>query len=128
MRGFIIYIHTQEQVAVQICGFDGFQRSNYLGGEPIRSTEVEVRIGKLKNGKVTCKDEITEEMIKGGGDRVVDWIWRLCNMPFESSVVPEDWKSTVIVLLYKGKGESTECRSYRSTSLFSEILKLYAAV
>ena len=49
-------------------------------------------------------------------------------MPFESSVVPEDWKSTVIVLLYKGKGESTECRSYRSTSLFSEILKLYAAV
>ena len=35
------------------------------------------------------KDEITGEMIKGGGDRVVDWIWRLCNMAFES-VVPED--------------------------------------
>ena len=40
--------------------------------------------------KATCKDEITEEMIKGRGDRVVDWIWGLCNMAFESGVVSED--------------------------------------
>ena len=26
----------------------------------------------------------TGEMIKGGGNRVVDWIWKLCNMTFES--------------------------------------------
>ena len=44
-------------------------------------------------------------MIKGEGDRVVDWIWRLCNMAFESGFVSEDWRSAVIVLLYKGKGE-----------------------
>ena len=37
-------------------------------------------------------------MIKGGDDRVVDWIWRLCNMAFESGVVPEDWRSAEIVL------------------------------
>ena len=47
-------------------------------------------MGKLKNGKTIVKDEITGEMIKGGGDRVVEWIWRLCNMAFESGVVPED--------------------------------------
>ena len=28
-------------------------------------------------------------MIKGGGDIVANWIWRLCNMAFESAV-PED--------------------------------------
>ena len=43
-------------------------------------------------------------MIKGGGDRVVDWIWRICNMAFESGVVLEDWGSGVIVPMYKGKG------------------------
>ena len=36
--------------------------------------QVEVRMGKLKIGKDVGKDEITGEMIKGGGDRVVDWI------------------------------------------------------
>ena len=43
-----------------------------FGGEPIGRTEVKVRVGKLKNGKATGKDEITGEMIKDEGDRVVD--------------------------------------------------------
>ena len=34
--------------------------------------EVEVRVGKLKNVKAAGKDEITGEMINGGGDWVVD--------------------------------------------------------
>ena len=36
---------------------------------------------------------------------MVDWIWRLCNMAFESGVVVEDWRSAVIVPLYEGKRE-----------------------
>ena len=61
--------------------------------------------------KATGKDEITGEMIKGGGDRVVDCIWRLCNMAFESSVVPEHWRSAVIVPLYKGKERGLNART-----------------
>ena len=33
-----------------MCGFDGIQRGNYFGGELIGRAEVEVRVGKLKNG------------------------------------------------------------------------------
>ena len=98
-------VDTQEQVAVHICGFDVIRRGNYFGGEPIGRAEVEVSVGKLKNRKAAGKDEITGEMIKGEGGRVVDLIWRLCNNAFESGVVPEDWRSGVIVSLYKGKGE-----------------------
>ena len=93
-------IDTQEQVAVYMCGFDGVRSGNYFGGEPIRRTDFEVRVGKLKNGKATGKDEVTGEMIKGGGNRAADWIWRLCNLAFESGVVQEDLRSSVIVLLY----------------------------
>ena len=49
-----------------------------------------MRLRKLKNGKASDRDEITREMIKGGGDREVDWVRRLCNIAFESDVVPED--------------------------------------
>ena len=55
-------------------------------------------------------------MIKGVGDRVVDWIWRLCNIAFESGAVPEE-RSAVIVPLYKAKRERTECKNYRGISL-----------
>ena len=118
-------IDTQEQVAVHICAFDGIRRDNYFGGEPIGTPEAEVRVGKLKNGKAAVKDEITGEMINGGGDRVVDWIWRLGNMAFESGVVPEDWRSAVIIPLYMGKGERAECKNYSDISLLSVFQKIY---
>ena len=76
-------------------------------------------MGKVKNEKGADKDELTAEMVKGGGDMVVDWIWILCNTAFESGVVPEDWTSTVIVPLCKGKGERTKCMNYRDISLLS---------
>ena len=96
-------IDTQEQVAVHMYGLDGARRGNYFGWELIRRTEVEVRFRKLKNGNSERKDEVTGEMIKGGDDRVVDSIWKLCNMIFESGVVPEEWRSAVIVPLHKTK-------------------------
>ena len=64
------------------------RRGNYFGGESIRRADVEMRVGKLKNGKAAGMDKITGKMIKGEGDRVVDLIWRLCNIAFESGVLP----------------------------------------
>ena len=105
-----------------MCGVDRIRRGNYFGGEPIERVEVEVRVDKLKNGKAAGKGE----RIKGGDDIVVDW--RLCNMASESGVVPEDWRSAVIVPLYKGKEERTECKNYRDIRLLSMVKKIYAGI
>ena len=45
-------------------------------------------------------------------------------MAFESGVVPEDWRSAVIVPLYKGKGEKAECSNDRCISLLSVVGKI----
>ena len=55
---------------------------------------------KLNNRKVGSKGEVTGKII-GGGDMVVDRIWRFCNMAFLNDVVLEDWRSATIVSLYK---------------------------
>ena len=81
-------------MAVHICVFDRIQGGNYIRGEPIGRAEVEVRVFKIKNEKAAGKDEITGEMIKGG-DRVVDLIWKLCNMAIESGVMPEGGRCAV---------------------------------
>ena len=120
-------INIQEKVGVHMCGFNGVQRGDYFGGEPIRRMEVEVGVGKLKNGKAAGKDEVTGEMIKGGGNGVVDRIWRLYNMAFDSGVVLEDWRFAVIIPLYKSKAR-TECSNYRDTRLLSVVEKIYARI
>ena len=51
---------------------DGIRRGNYFRGEAIGRSEVEVRVGKLKNGKAAGEDEITGKLIKGRNDRLVD--------------------------------------------------------
>ena len=40
----------------------------------------------------------------------------------------EDWRSAVIVPLYKGKGERSECKNYRGISLLSVVGKIYAGI
>ena len=49
-----------------MCGFAGIQRQrgNYFGGEPIKRTEVEARVRKIKDGKVAVKDEVTGEEMR----------------------------------------------------------------
>ena len=49
-------------------------------------------------------------------------------MAFESGIVLEIWRSAVIVPLYKGKGERTECKNYRGISLLSVVGKIYAEI
>ena len=51
--------NIDNQVAMQMCGFDGIQRGNYFGGEPIGRVKVEVRVGKLMNGKVASVEGYT---------------------------------------------------------------------
>ena len=42
--------------------------------------------------------------------------------------MPGDWRSSVIVPLYKGKGERTECKNYRGISLLSVAGKIYSGI
>ena len=38
--------------------------------------------------------------------------------------IPEDWKSSVILPIYKGKGDPMECGSYRRIKLLEHAMKV----
>ena len=54
---------------------------------------------KEANERLYKRTDKKREIIKAGDERVVEWLWRLCNMAFESGVVSEDWASVVIAAL-----------------------------
>ena len=60
---------------------------------------------KMKGGKAAGIDGIVIEMWKSGSISIIDWLLRIFNRCMEFGVVPEDWKATCIIPVYKGKGD-----------------------
>ncbi len=94
----------------------------------LKQSEVMEAIRKLKLGKAPGMDGITAEMLKFGGEIVVDWKVWICNLAWAQSEVPEDWTKAIIVQLYKGKGKTEECNNYRGISLLSVPGKIYGRI
>ncbi len=94
----------------------------------LEQSEVMEAIRKLKLGKAPGPDGIIAEMLKYGGEIVVDWMMWICNLAWEQSKVPEDWREAIIVSIYKGKGKREECNIYKGISLFSVPGKIYRRI
>ena len=102
------------------------------GNEVNGNQEVEVSIEnvrkavkKLKKGKAPGVDGITSEMLHSGGDSVLEWLTRVCRVCIRDERVPNDWMRAIIVPLYKGKGDRSDCKNYRGISLLSVPGKVY---
>jgi len=52
------------------------------------------------------------------------WLLDLCNGIVKEGFIPEDWKSSVILTIYKGKGDPMECGSYRGIKLWEHAMKV----
>ena len=95
---------------------------------PIKRREVKRAIGRLKLGKASGVDGITAEMLKFGGEAVIDWMHMICNLAWKQGVVPDDWVKAIMVPVYKGKGSKEECCNYRGISLVSIAGKVYGKI
>jgi hypothetical protein len=58
-------------------------------------------------------------MVKIGGLVIVEWLVYLFNLSMNMGKVLEDWRSVIIIPLFKGKGDEKECKNYRVISLLS---------
>ena len=67
---------------------------------------------------------LAAEMIQATGDTGTQWILDLCNGIVKEGCIPEDWKSSVVLPIYKGKGDPMECGSYKGIKLLEHAMKV----
>ena len=60
---------------------------------------------KMKRHKAPGLSGLVAEMIQATGDTGTQWILDLCNGIVKEGSIPEDWKSSVVLPVYKGKGD-----------------------
>ena len=96
-------------------------------GQSILKEEVEKTIQSMKKGKATGSDEISTEMLKALNDQKIDVITNLCNIIYNSGVIPTDLKQSIFITIPK-RSKAQSCTEYRTVSLVSHIPKLLLKV
>ena len=90
----------------------------------IRMAEVRAVLKRMKRHKAPGLSGLVAEMIQATGDIGTQWILDLCNGIVKEGSIPEDWKSIVVLSIYKGKGDPMECGTYRETKLLEHAMKV----
>ena len=88
---------------------------------------MEKALQSIKKRKATGSDEISTEILRALDDQNIDVIANLCNIIYNSGVIPTDLMQSIpITLLKKSKAQS--CTEYRTISLMSHVTKLLLEV
>ena len=116
---------------LNVHGFNDVRQTGIHTAEPLvpeqRASEVELAIEKLKNRKSPDTDQIPTELIKAGGKTIRCEIHKLVISILNKEVLPEEWKESIIVSIYK-KGDKRDCSNYSGISLLPTTYKILSDV
>ena len=78
----------------------------------------------MKTGKAAGPDEVTVDMIRlleAVGEK---WLLRVLIAVWRQRRIPDDWRVSILVPLYKNKGDIHNCGQCRGIKLLSQCMKV----
>ncbi|KAK3562813.1 hypothetical protein QTP86_009964 [Hemibagrus guttatus] len=96
--------------------------------DKIRKDEIRKALKRMKSGKAVGPDDIPVEVWKCLGEAAVEFLASLFNRVLESERMPEEWRRSVLVPIFKNKGDVQSCSNYRGIKLMSHTMKLWERV
>ena len=61
-------------------------------------------------------------------EKGLEWLTNLFNKIWRTNKMPNEWRKSTLVPLYKNKGDIQDCTNYRGIKLMSHIMKLWERV
>jgi hypothetical protein len=112
-------------------GFSDVRHTEIHTAEPLvpepSAYENEAAIEKLKRHKSPGIDQISAKLIKAGGKTICCEIHKLIISTWNTKELPEEWKESIIVPIYK-TGVKTYCSNYRGTSLLPSTYRILSHI
>ena len=85
--------------------------------------EVKNALRRMKKGKAVGPDELPVEVWKCMGEMGIKFLTRLFNRLLMGERMPEEWRRSVLIPIYKNKGDAQCCGNYRGIKLMSHTMK-----
>ena len=95
---------------------------------PINEAETERALKGMKSGKAVGSDEIPAEVGKCPGWYGVVTLCKLFNSIMITETIPSAWRDSVLVPIFKEKGDIQECKNYRGIKLLTHTFKIWERV
>ena len=96
--------------------------------EKVVRDEIVEAMQSMKSRKATGISEVSVEMIVASGEIGVKVMMELCQRVLDGRGMLDEWKTSVIVPIFKGKGDVMSCESYREVKLLEHAMKIVERV
>ena len=96
--------------------------------EKVVRDEIVEAIQSMKSRKAAGTSEVSVEMIVASGEIGVKVMMELCQRVLDGGGMPDEWKTSVIVPIFKGKGDVMSSGSYREVKLLEHAMKIVERV
>ena len=96
--------------------------------ESVSKEEVMENMQRMKNGKAVGPDDIPVEVWKCLGESALKFLTKLYNRTMESERMPEEWRDSVLIPIFKNKGDVQRCSNYTGIKLISHTMKLWERI
>jgi hypothetical protein len=90
--------------------------------------EVLDAIKGLKNNKASGSDKLINDFFKNSPPFLVSIYTKLFNVVLDTGIIPETWKTGIIIPVYKNKGCPTDPENVRAITLISCLGKLFTSI
>ena len=94
----------------------------------VARNEIVEAIQRMKTGKATGPSEVSVEMIVGSGEIGVKVMMELCQRVLDGREMSDEWKTNVILPIFKRKGDVMSCGLYREVKLLAHAMKIVKRV
>ena len=87
--------------------------------------EVKNTLRRMKKGKAVGADKLPVEVWKCMGKMRIKFLTRLFNRLLMGKRMPEEWRRSVLIPIYKNKGDAQCCGNHRGIKLMSHTMKVW---
>lgn len=95
---------------------------------PVERVSQMKTMGGTKAGKAAGPSEVSVEMIAASGEIGIAVMVELCQGVLDGRGMPDEWALSVVVPIFKGKGNAMSCGAYRGVKLLEHAVKIVEKV
>ncbi|MCX8759409.1 hypothetical protein NOK64_26755 [Vibrio parahaemolyticus] len=101
---------------------------NYSYFRRITNLEVKDALRKMKCGKAIGPDGLPIEVWKCIGEVGIKWLTKFFNIILKTKKIPDEWRKSSLVPIFKNKGGIQNYNNYRGIKLMSHTMKLWEGI